>query len=168
MFVGHISNYTSDHEDRQTAISTDQSQHSLSSVLHGATGYGFWDRERFHESSHAVAACCGYTKEWCSAFEPHWFLMNHRCCFDFMRSQVWAVDSPFSVERIFVLKKSWRLGGAGAGAVFLRKFHQIGFIPLASGFPMQKAVLVTYGKRLWSHTDSDRTMVLNYCLFLWL
>lgn len=111
LFVGHISNCTSDHEDRQTAISTDELQHKLSSVLHGATGCGFWDREGFHESSHAVTPCCSYTKEWCSMFGPHWFLMNHRCCFDFMRSLVWAV------EWIFTLKKSQRLGEAGVGAV---------------------------------------------------
>lgn len=102
--------------DRGTAIAIHQSQHSISAVLHGATGCGFWDREGFHESSRAVTPGCGYTNEWRSAFGPHWFLMNHRCCFDFLTSQVWALDSPFSVEGIFVLQKSQRLGWAGTGA----------------------------------------------------
>lgn len=32
-----------------------------------------------------------------------------------------------------------------------------------NGFPMHKAVLVIYAKRLWNHIDPDRAMVLNCC-----
>lgn len=161
---------------RQTAISTDVSKHSLSSVLHGATHCGFWDGEGFHESSHTVTPRCGYTEEWCSAFGPHWFLMNHRCCFAFTTSHIWPVDSPFSVEWIFgyFFLQVPKVRSLCQGFLFLRKLHQMGFTPQVSGFSSTRLfwwhIARSFGVRLWQ--QQLKTMALTptavkFCIWPW-
>lgn len=135
-----------------------QISHSTASLQWGCIVQLVVDFEMggFHVLSYMVIPRCGCTKEWCRAFGLCWFLMNHRCCFDFKRSQVWAV---------FVLKKSQRLEGAGAEAVcFWGISIRWGWLHQEVVFPWTR-LLVIYAKRPWSDKDTDRAMVLNCCLF---